>query len=158
MQLTRFTDYSLRTLMYLGLCEGQWVTIRQIADAHGISRNHLMKIVSFLARKGYVDSQRGPGGGVRLDRPPQAINIAELIRDTENDLDLVECFGARSACRLTPVCRLRAILSDALEAFLRVLGEHSLADLIEPRRPLEEVLQLSAPRVRDQDLPVLQVT
>ena len=83
MQLTRFTDYSLRVLIYLGIRQEEWVTIRQISDAYGISRNHLMKVVSFLASNDYLVSQRGPGGGIRLKRPPHEINLAEVIIDAE---------------------------------------------------------------------------
>lgn len=147
MQLTRFSDYSLRVLIYLGLRQDEWITIKQISDAHGISRNHLMKIVSFLAQKGWVASQRGPGGGVRLQTTPPEINLANVIRATEFDLELTECFGTQSSCRLTPHCLLRGVLVDALEAFLGVLGTHSLADLLEPRRELRRALRLGpAPR------------
>ena len=147
MQLTRFSDYSLRVLIYLGLRQDQWVTIQQISEAHDISRNHLMKVVSFLAQKGWLSSQRGPGGGVRLHTRPPEINLADVIRATEFDLELAECFGTQSNCRLTPHCLLRGVLIEALEAFLGVLGSHSLADLLEPRRELRRVLQLGpAPR------------
>jgi len=142
MQLTRFSDYSLRVLIYLGLRPDQWVTISQISEAHGISRNHLMKVVSFLARKGFVESQRGPGGGVRLNMSPPQISIADVIRHTESDMNLAECFGANSTCRITPSCRLRGILSEGLDAFMQVLGQYSLADLLKPARPLKEALRI----------------
>lgn len=146
MRLTRFTDYSLRVLIYLGLRPGEWVTIRQISDAHGISRNHLMKVVSHLAQKGYLDSQRGPGGGVRLERPPLQISLADVVVDSEVDLQLAECFGPNSECVLTPACALRPVLADALQAFLATLGRYSLADLLEPRPRLATQLGISIGR------------
>ena len=102
MRLTRFTDYSLRVLIYLGLQDDQLVTIRKISDAYGISRNHLMKVVSLLTRMGYLKAQRGPGGGIRLARIPEDINLADVIRDTVEDLVMVAislgtCFAAKKA-------------------------------------------------------------
>lgn len=142
MQLTRFTDYSLRVLIYLGLRPGEWVTIGQISDAHGISRNHLMKVVSFLSRNGYVDSQRGPGGGVRLHLPPDEINIAIVVKAAESDMNLAECFGQTVQCRIAPACRLRGIFAEGLDAFMGVLDKYSLDDLIHPGEPLRESLGL----------------
>ncbi|MFC1740897.1 RrF2 family transcriptional regulator, partial [Pseudomonadota bacterium] len=89
MKLTRFTDYSLRVLIYLGLKDNGRVTIREISDAYGISRNHLMKVVSLLTRMEYLDARRGPGGGIALARPPAEIVIADVVRDMEDDLNLV---------------------------------------------------------------------
>ena len=116
MKLTRFTDYSLRVLIYLGLKDDGRVTIREISEAYGISRNHLMKVVSLLTRMGYLDARRGPGGGIALARPAEEINVANVVRDMEDDLNLVECFCKGGTCILTPGGELNSILSQALNA------------------------------------------
>ena len=146
MQLTRFTDYSLKVLIYLGLHQNEWVTIRQISDSYDISRNHLMKVVSFLAGKNYLESQRGPGGGIKLSLLPGDINLAEVIMDAEGDMNLVQCFSDGERCVLTPSCRLKVVLSDALEAFLDTLRQLSLADIIEPRKELADLLGIPMER------------
>lgn len=143
MKLTRFTDYSLRVLMYLGLKGEERVTIREISDAYRISRNHLMKVVSNLTRTGYLDARRGPGGGITLARPAHEINLAHVVRDMEEDLNLVECFCAEGKCVITPVCGLRYVLGEALTAYLEELERHSLQDLIEPRRELRSLLGMA---------------
>ena len=141
MRLTRFTDYSLRVLIYLGLQQNQLVTIRRISNTYGISRNHLMKVVSGLTRMGYLKAQRGPGGGIRLARPPEQINLAEVIKDTEEDLVMVECFDGEGNCAITPVCNLQYIISEALGAFFRTLKVYTLKDLIEPQKDLYSLLK-----------------
>jgi Rrf2 family nitric oxide-sensitive transcriptional repressor len=144
MKLTRFTDYSLRVLIYLGLRENGRVTIREISDAYGISRNHLMKVVSLLTRMGYLDARRGPGGGIALARPPVEIVIADVVRDMEDDLNLVECFCKEGACVIKPMCQLKVILSQALAAYLDTLEGYTLLDLLRPRNQLIEVLGMTA--------------
>jgi Rrf2 family nitric oxide-sensitive transcriptional repressor len=140
MRLTRFTDYSLRVLIYLGLRTGEWVTIRRISDAYGVSRNHLMKVVSLLTRMGYLVAQRGPGGGIRLARPAGEINLAEVVRDTEEDLVMVECFDENGKCVITPACRLKRLIGAALDAYMQTLEEFTLDDLIDPDTDLSEIL------------------
>ena len=140
MRLTRFTDYSLRVLIYLGLRTEEWVTIRRISDAYGVSRNHLMKVVSLLTRLGYLVAQRGPGGGIRLARPPIEINLAEVVRDTEEDLVMVECFDANGKCVITPACRLKRLIGAALDAYMETLEGFTLEDLIDPAADLSEIL------------------
>ena len=142
MRLTRFTDYALRVLMYLGVRDGERATIRDISDAYGISRNHLMKVVSQLVHLGYVDARRGPGGGLTLARPAADINLAAVVRDMEEDMNLVECLGDESQCVIEPACRLRTALSAALSAFVGELEGYRLSDLIEPRQPLGALLGL----------------
>lgn len=134
MHITRYTDYSLRVLVYLALKGEKLSTIREIAARYGISKNHLMKVVHELRLRGYIDTLRGKNGGLRLGRPPHRINIGRLVRDTEQDLNLVECFGADNRCVITPDCNLKRILGEALEAFFAVLDRYTLADLIEPER------------------------
>ena len=141
MRLTRFTDYSLRVLIYLGLQDEQLVTIRKISDSYGISRNHLMKVVSLLTRMGYLTAQRGPGGGIKLARAPREINLADVIRDTEEDLAMVECFDKDGSCVITPVCKLHRIIEEALDAYIGTLREYTLQDLIDPKSELTRLLQ-----------------
>ena len=130
MHITRFTDYSLRVLMYLALNPTQQVTIQEIADSYGISKNHLMKVVQELNNKGYLQATRGKNGGLRLRGDPEAINLGTLVRATEQDLSLVECFGNNGLCVITPACQLKRVLAEALEAFLHTLDGYTLADLL----------------------------
>jgi Rrf2 family nitric oxide-sensitive transcriptional repressor len=129
MRLTRYTDYALRTLIYLGLHEPQQSSIAEIARAYGISENHLTKVVHQLGRLGLVRTSRGRGGGLRLGKPPAEIVVGAVVRQTEDDLALVECF-ASGACAITAPCRLRRVLGEALAAFLAVLDRTTLADLL----------------------------
>ena len=144
MKLTRFTDYSLRVLIYLGIKENGRVTIREISDAYGISRNHLMKVVSLLTRMGYLDARRGPGGGIALARPPAEIVIADVVRDMEDDLNLVECFCDDCSCVIKPICELKSALQKALRAYLNTLEQYTLSDLLKPRNQLAEVFGITA--------------
>lgn len=144
MKLTRFTDYSLRVLIYLGLKDDGRVTIREISEAYGISRNHLMKVVSLLTRMGYLDARRGPGGGIALARPAEEINVANVVRDMEDDLNLVECFCKGGTCIIKPVCELKSILSQALNAYLETLEDYTLSDLLQPKAELSQVLGMTA--------------
>ncbi len=144
MRLTTFSDYSLRVLIYLGVREGGLATVADIAQAYDISANHLLKVVHHLGRRGYVQTVRGKGGGMRLARKPERINLGELVRATEEQR-LVECFEPRSACRIEPACALRGILGEALESFFAVLDRHTLADLLRPERKLAKVLLFVPP-------------
>jgi len=132
MQCTRFTDYALRVLIYVGQRPDEWVTIRQISEAYDISRNHLMKVVSFLGNKGYLVSQRGPGGGVRLQLPPDQIRLADVLLDAEGGMELLATPTAIGDELSEPHERLSQALHDAVDAFLAALNGRSLADLIEP--------------------------
>lgn len=140
MKLTRFTDYSLRVLIYLGLQSNGRVTIREISESFNISRNHLMKVVSMLTRMGYLDARRGPGGGIALARSADDINLANVVSDMEEDLNLVECFCTGGACIIAPVCELRQALNKALGAYLDTLGEYTLSDLLKPGQKLKKIL------------------
>ncbi|MHC2018404.1 Rrf2 family transcriptional regulator [Methylobacterium sp. CM6247] len=148
MRLTRYTDYALRTLIYLGLNESRVSSIAEIARAYGISESHLTKVVHQLGRIGLVQTTRGRGGGLRLARPAAEIVVGAVVRQTEEDLALVECF-ANGACAITPSCRLRKALGEALAAFLAVLDRYTLADLLaEGAAPdLAFLLGLPAPGV-----------
>ncbi|MGD0501123.1 MAG: Rrf2 family transcriptional regulator [Steroidobacteraceae bacterium] len=130
MQLTQFTDYSLRTLVFLGAHPGRLCTIAQISVAYGISINHVMKVVNRLASCGYVETIRGKGGGLRLARAPRLINLGEVVRDMEERFDIVECFNEQHQdCRLLPGCTLKSILNDARRNFMAALDRHTLEDV-----------------------------
>jgi Rrf2 family nitric oxide-sensitive transcriptional repressor len=134
MRLTRHTDYSLRLLMLLAIEPDQIHTVDEVAQRYGVSRDHLMKVAQTLIRAGFVDSARGRGGGLRLRRPSDKINLGAVIRATEQSLDLVECFNSDgNACVVTPACGLREPLRKALQAFLHVLDGYSLANIVGSR-------------------------
>jgi Rrf2 family nitric oxide-sensitive transcriptional repressor len=130
MYITRYTDYSLRALMYIALKGDNISTIREIADSYDISKNHLMKVVQDLNTKGYLIALRGKNGGLRLNGRPQDINIGSLVRHTEQDQALVDCFNSSKGCSITPACHLKSVFSEALEAFFKVLDQYTLADLL----------------------------
>ena len=136
MHITRYTDYSLRVLIYLAVQGDRLATIQEIADSYDISKNHLMKVVHQLNKKGYIETTRGKKGGMRLHRSPSDISVGILVRETEQDLSIAECFSSKSACKITPVCGLKLMFGEALEAFLSVLDNYTLADVIqEQHRP-----------------------
>ncbi|WP_448188845.1 Rrf2 family transcriptional regulator [Azospirillum sp. sgz301742] len=141
MQITRYTDYGIRVLTYCALKRDALATTQEIADRHGISGNHLVKVVQELSRLGYVDAVRGKGGGLRLARAPDAINLGELVRHLE-DMELVECFASGNACRVTPACRLKGILGEALAAFIGVLSRYTLADVVAAPAEMARLLDL----------------
>jgi Rrf2 family nitric oxide-sensitive transcriptional repressor len=135
MRLTQWTDYTLRVLMYCAACQlrDQLVTISEIADGHAISRSHLTKIVHQLGAKGLLETTRGRGGGMRLSRPAKDINVGAVVRQTETDFDMVECFDTSSnQCSLSQRCRLKSVLHQATSSYLTVLDGVTLADLIAP--------------------------
>ncbi|MCK2185141.1 Rrf2 family transcriptional regulator [Halomonas getboli] len=134
MRLTHFTDYSLRVLIYLAVKGEERATIAEIAERFAISRNHLMKVVQELNRLGYLHATRGKHGGLLLNRAPDEIPLGGLIRDIEPDLGLVECFRDDNGCVITPACRLKPILGEALAAFVAVLDRYTLADLLGQQR------------------------
>jgi len=142
MRFTRYTDYALRVLMYLGLRPREELsTIKGIAGRFGISENHLMKVVHRLGREGFIETVRGRQGGLRLARDPGEINIADVVRRCEDDMRIVECFDEdTNTCPIAAACALPSILDRALGAFLDVLEGHTLADLLAPRRALAEIL------------------
>lgn len=140
MRLTLHTDFALRVLIQVGLNDGKLTTIKEIAQTFDISKAHLMKVVNDLSQKGYLDTVRGRNGGIRLMREPRDINIGQVVRDTETQLDVIGCLEHRGYCPIQRVCVLRGVLSDATKAFLAVLDDHTLADLIKPRRVLSSLL------------------
>jgi len=117
--------------MYLGMHRDQLVTIQDIADVYGISKSHLMKVVHQLGLSGLVETIRGRSGGLRLGKEPEQINIGDVVRGTEPDFMMVECFNRKvNECILSPSCELQVVLSKATRAYLDVLNGYTLADLL----------------------------
>lgn len=142
MRLTRFSDNALRCLIVLGLEPERCITVHVIAERMNMSYEHLVKIVQRLAELGYVETVRGRHGGVRLAKPVTEIRIGQLIRETEENLTLVECFEPdHNTCPISSGCRLASYLDEALSAFLAVLDARTLADVIEPRSNLVTLLR-----------------
>ena len=146
MKLTRFTDYSLRTLMYLAAKPGRRATISEIATAFDISENHLTKVVHFLGKSGWLVTVRGKGGGLGLAMQAAAIGVGKVVRQTEGAAMPAECFGAEGGqCPIAPVCRLRDVFAEAVEAFYGVLDRHTLADITRNQRGLADILYARPP-------------
>ncbi len=135
MKLTAHTDYAMRLLMYVGRHPDRLCTIAEIAQAYKISEPHLMKITHRLAQCGWIETVRGKNGGMRLAMPAEQISLGAVIRDTENDLVLVECFNSGSACTLQGDCKLTFIVQEALRQFMDYLNSHSLADILPHNDP-----------------------
>lgn len=134
MRLTAYTDYALRTLMYLAMHRDRLVTIQEIADEHGIAKNHLSKVVHQLSTLGYIDTTRGRNGGMQLGREPKAINIGSVVRHTETDFHMAACYDAQGvACLYAPGCGLKGTLGLATRAFLDVLDEATLDTILVPK-------------------------
>ena len=131
MQITSYTDYALRVLIYLALSPNRQATITEVSDFFNISRNHLVKVVHQLGGEGFVITTRGKGGGLSLQRPPEMINIGEVVRSMETHFNWVECFDpAQQRCRLLPNCGLKQLLGLAGDAYLQVLDAATLADVL----------------------------
>lgn len=138
MQLTRYSDYSLRTLMYLALKPDEKVNISDIARTFNISRNHLVKIVHHLGQLGYIHTVRGRGGGIQLGAEAEDINVGKLVRATEQNLQVVDCW--EPACPLVTACLLKGALHEATDAFLSVLDSYTLADLVKQKARLHKLI------------------
>jgi Rrf2 family nitric oxide-sensitive transcriptional repressor len=144
MRLTVYSDYALRMLMYLALKKDELSTIADIAASYDISENHLMKVAHQLGVGGFVETVRGRGGGLRLARPVEAIGLAEVVRYTEPDMAIVQCFKPVDApCAIRPSCVLRRALEKARDAFMAVLEDYTLADLVQPRLRLAGLLGIA---------------
>ncbi len=134
MKLTLYTDYSLRVLIYAATFPDRLVSTQEISKAYDISTNHLVKVVNNLGHHGILELRRGRSGGLRLGKPPEEINVGTIVRLTENDFDIVECFSHESnQCSITPICGLKAPLREASKAFLTVLDKYTLADIVNER-------------------------
>ena len=134
MRLTTFSDYALRVLMYAAAAGDRLITIEETATTYGVSRGHLMKVVNILTRTGHLKGVRGRSGGFTLAKAPEAINLGAVMRATEPDFALVECFGADNHCIVTRRCQLPNVLNEALSAFVQTLDRYSLADLVLAKR------------------------
>lgn len=144
MQLTRYTDYSLRVLIYLSLHKDKIVTIDEINDFYQISRNHLMKVVHDLSIKGFINTTRGKHGGMKLAHDPEQISIGDVVRRMEPHFNIVECqTDDNGPCRVAPICSLKSVLDDALEQFLSHLDKYTLADATLPNASMDSLNKLS---------------
>ncbi len=142
MQLSLFSDYSLRLLMYAALKDDLF-QIGEVTDAYGISSHHLAKVVQALGRLGYIETRRGRGGGLKLARRPEEIRLGKLVRQTERDLSFVECLEPKTnTCVISGHCRLKGILGQAVNSFYSVLDQYTLADLVSgpSRHSMREIL------------------
>lgn len=144
MRLSFQTDYALRTLMLLAAKDGHY-SIAAIADAYGISKNHLMKVAQRLVATGFIQSVRGRSGGLKLARPAATLNVGAVVRIMEDTGTFVECFNpAINNCLVTPVCSLRHALAGALESFAQHLDQFTIADLVpDPERYRQQLDSMS---------------
>ncbi|STY28489.1 DNA-binding transcriptional regulator [Legionella wadsworthii] len=142
MQLTQFTDYSLRALIYIALRK-ETCTIKDITDAYDISNNHMIKIIHNLSKLGLIKTIRGKNGGILMAAQPETINLCQLITQLEPHFDLVPCFNKEKAnCCIAPVCKLKGILHEAQAAFMNVLGRYTLADVLHNKIDLSVFLNI----------------
>ena len=149
MKLTAFTDYSLRVLMYLAARPGNLATIGEVAAAYGVSEHHLVKVVHFLGRHGWLRNVRGKGGGLELGLEPARIGLGQVVRQTEGQDLVAECFGDHAGdCCIAPTCRLRGVLLEAVTAFHAALDRYTLADVVSNRDQLAKVLFFEPPADR----------
>ena len=145
MRLTLHTDYALRVLMFAGAKGDALSTIGEIVQQFDISRGHVMKVVHRLGQRGYLETIRGKNGGIRLARKPGQINVGAVVRDMEDELDVLGCLeDGEEYCRIQRCCVLRSALRDATNAFLATLDRYTLEDLTRPRRALAQLLGLVA--------------
>jgi Rrf2 family transcriptional regulator, nitric oxide-sensitive transcriptional repressor len=147
LKLTLYTDYSLRVLIYLASRNrDELANIKEIADSYQISKNHLMKVTHELGKMGVIETIRGRNGGIRLAKSPGEINIGTLVRKTEDDFHLVECFSSEhNTCIITPVCGLKHVLAKALDAYLDVLDQYTLQDLVQSPEDYRLLFSLNNP-------------
>jgi Rrf2 family transcriptional regulator, nitric oxide-sensitive transcriptional repressor len=142
MQLTQFTDYSLRALIYIALRK-ESCTIKEITEAYTISTNHMVKIIHNLAKLGLIKTIRGKNGGILMAAQPETTNLGQLIAQLEPHFDLVPCFNkAKANCCIAPVCKLKGILHEAQAAFMGVLGRYTLADVLHNNNELSVLLKI----------------
>lgn len=144
MQLTQYTDYSLRVLIYLSQKkQGELATISEVAEFYGISRNHLVKVVHNLAMNGFIQTQRGKHGGMQLARPATEINVGEVVRKTEPNFDIAECFSKKNdCCVISPICSLKTILDEARKNFIQTLDRYTIANTLISKHGLAEKIEI----------------
>ena len=143
MQLSAFTDYSMRVLMHAALRAPERVTIDEVADAFGISRHHLVKVVHALGRAGFLATRRGFGGGFILALPPEKILLGKVVRLTEANEAVINCQNRNDGpCRIFSACRLKSAFAEAAMAFFAVLDRYSLKDLTESSSEMKGLLNI----------------
>ena len=143
MRLTLWTDYALRTLIYVGAKRDRLTTIAEIAESFAISNTHLMKVVNQLAQQGYIATVRGKGGGIWLGRAPAEIRVGAVVRKTEEQLAVMGCLATSGFCRIEGCCVLQDALRKATLAFLETLDGFTLADLLAPHGKLVHSLGIA---------------
>lgn len=131
MQLTQYADYSFRVLIYLARKTEGMSTVSEIAKFHDISRNHLVKVIHNLGTKGFISTTRGRNGGIKLSLPSSMINLGDVVRKTEPNFNIAECFNTElNCCVLTQNCDLKSIFYEAQVEFLKVFDKYTLADAV----------------------------
>lgn len=141
LQLTQFTDYSLRMLIYIALSDNDVCTISEIATSYNISKNHLMKVAHRLGQLNVLKTIRGKSGGLQLDIPPESINLGRLIQQLEPHFFIVECLDKKNGkCVISSACRLKHILSEAKDNFIQTLEKYTLKDIVQEREQLSQIL------------------
>lgn len=145
MQLTLHTDYALRVLIYLSVQPGKTVTIDEVTEFYGISRNHLVKVVHHLSGKNFINTTRGKNGGMQLSKDPNQISIGDVVREMEANFNIVECFdpGADRQCSIAPICALKTVLQEACDNFLLFLDQYTLEDALTANANLKKVIPAS---------------
>lgn len=143
MRITIHTDYALRTLIYLGLRQDELIATEDISAAYGISSHHLRKVVQKLVHLGFVESNRGRTGGIKLAKPPEEINVGDAARAIMSMNTLIECFSAETnKCPITPVCKLKTLMKQAQENFLKTFDEYTLDQIIDQPHEYAALLQI----------------
>ena len=137
MQLTRFTDYSLLTLMYVAARSENLASVKEVADHYGISRNHLVKVVHRLSQLGYIKTTKGKGGGIKIAKDAENLRLGDLIKQLEPNMNMVECFDAKTnTCRITGSCQLKHYLFEATQDFINTMNKYTLADTMQNKNLL----------------------
>lgn len=136
MQLTLYTDYSFRVLLYLGVNRDRLCTIAEVSERCAATQNHLVKVVHNLGREGYIQTMRGRTGGIRLKKEPEEITLTEIIRITEVNMETAECLRENNTCHITDVCKLKGIFKEAQDEFISTLDRYTLATLLANKEQL----------------------
>jgi len=138
MQLTRFTDYGLRSLIYLTAHQDKLSTVKEISEYYGLSRNHLVKVIHRLSQLGWIESSKGKGGGIRLANNVQELRLGDIIKRLESNMNLVECFNHdKNKCKITNICQLRHYLNEAYHSFINILNKYTLTDTVKDKSLFE---------------------
>lgn len=140
MQLTRYTDYSLRVLIYLTVNSDRKITIKEISSSFKISKNHLVKVVHKLSTLGYLETVPGAKGGISLAKHPSKINLSDVIQKMEPSFHMAECFNPNGKCTISPICELQSVLATALNAFIKAISHYTLADITKKPNAYKKLL------------------